>query len=153
VATIRSAQASGSIPEDVVAHLADMAVPAEYVAGQAIVREGDEVPYLGWIETGRVALRLDVPGRGTVTVLTIEAGDVIGWQAVVSPCRATANALAVEPTRIVTYDAVALRYRLAAHPEIAASLMPSLLAGLSDRLTASWHQLLDVFEVRVVEPW
>jgi len=135
------------------ARLDDLAVPAEFAAGDVILRDAETVPFLGVVESGRVGLRLHVPGRGTVTVVTIEAGEVVGWSAVVPPYRATAEAVAVETTRLTTYDAAAVRQRLAADPSLAAGVLPQLLAAVSDRLTTSWHQLLDLFATPAVDPW
>jgi len=152
VATIRSDPAS-SLPADAMAALDDLALRTEFEAGQVILDEAATVPFLGIVEAGRVALRLHVPGRGTVTIVTIEPGELLGWSAVVPPYRATSEAVAVEATRLVTYDAVALRARLAAEPTLAAAILPALLAGVSDRLKTSWQQLLDVFGAPSVEPW
>jgi len=153
VATIRSDPAPSSLPADAMAALDDLALRAEFEAGQVILGEAATVPFLGIVEAGRVALRLHVPGRGTVTIVTIEPGELLGWSAVVPPYRATSEAVAVDATQLITYDAVALRARLAAEPTLAAAILPALLAGVSDRLTTSWQQLLDVFGTPSVEPW
>ncbi|HEX8026404.1 MAG TPA: cyclic nucleotide-binding domain-containing protein [Candidatus Limnocylindrales bacterium] len=135
------------------ARLDDLATPAEFATGAVILRDAAPVPFLGLVESGRVGVRLRVPGRGTVTVVTIEPGEIVGWSAVVPPFRATAEAVAVEPTRVRTYDAVAVRERLAADPALASRLLPLLLAAVSDRLTTSWQQLLDLFRSEASEPW
>ena len=142
-----------TIDTGALARLDDLAIPAEFATGEVILRDAATVPFLGIVESGRVGLRLHVPGRGTVTVVTIEPGELVGWSAVVAPYRATAEAVAVEPTRLTTYDATAVRDRLAADPALAAAVLPPLLAAVSDRLTTSWHQLLDLFATPVMDPW
>jgi len=143
----------GSLPADALARLDDLATTAGFVAGDVILREAALVPFLGIVERGRVALRLFVPGRGNVTIVTVEPGELVGWSAVVSPYRATAQAVAVESVSLTTYDAVAMRARLDTDRDLAATLLPALLAAVSDRLTTSWHQLLDVFGSPAVDPW
>jgi CRP/FNR family transcriptional regulator, cyclic AMP receptor protein len=133
--------------------LEDLAVTAEYGAGEVILREGMPIPFLGVVELGRVALQLHVPGRGRVTIVTIEPDELLGWSAVVPPHRATSEAVALEPTRILGWDAPALRERLAADRELAAETLPVILACVSDRLTTSWQQLLDLFGTTPVDPW
>ena len=74
------------------------------------------------------------------------------WSAVVAPYRATVDAYATEPTRILAIDAHALREHLASDPELAAELLPLVLESVSARLGASWQQLVDVFVTEGVQP-
>ncbi|HLX34826.1 MAG TPA: cyclic nucleotide-binding domain-containing protein [Candidatus Limnocylindrales bacterium] len=152
--TIRSTRLSiDGLPPAVLARLDDLALGLEFGQGDVILREGSQVPFLGLIEVGRVALRLNVPGRGSRTIVTVEPGELLGWSAIVPPYRATSEAVAVTQTRLVAYDALALRGRLATDCELAAALLPVVLSGVSDRLTTSWHQLLDLFAQGSTEPW
>ena len=77
--------------------------------GDILLREGRETTHLGIVRSGRVALRLQVPGRGSTTVLTVEAGDFFGWSAVVPPYRATSTAVAIEPSEVLICEARVLR--------------------------------------------
>jgi CRP/FNR family transcriptional regulator, cyclic AMP receptor protein len=134
--------------------LVDMASDHDYPAGAVILREGDDTPFLGVVTSGRVALRLRIPELGDrLTIVTCEAGELVGWSAVVAPFRVTVDAIATEPTHIAAFDAPALRGRLAADCELAAELLPLVLESVSTRLSASWQQLLDVVGSRGPEPW
>ncbi|HET7182217.1 MAG TPA: cyclic nucleotide-binding domain-containing protein [Candidatus Limnocylindrales bacterium] len=124
-----------------------------YEPGAEILRGHAATPFLAVIERGRVALRLRVPERGRVTIVTLEAGELVGWSAVVPPYRATVDAVALVPTRLVAYDAAALRELLAADCDLAAGLLPLVLESVSERLSASWDQLLDLFGTKPWEPW
>ena len=122
--------------------------------GSAVLREGEDTPFLGSVESGRVALRLRVPELGErVTIVTIEPGELLGWSSVVAPYRATVDAVATEPARLLVFDADPLRELLATDCELSAELLPLVLESLSRRLTTSWHQLLDLFATRSPEPW
>jgi CRP/FNR family cyclic AMP-dependent transcriptional regulator len=126
----------------------------DYPPGAVILREGDDTPFLAVVTTGRVALRLRVPELGDrLTIVTCEAGELIGWSAVVAPFRVTVDAVAIEPTRIVAFDAPRLRARLADDHDLAAELLPLVLESVSGRLNASWQQLLDVFGPQARGPW
>ncbi|MBI2781356.1 MAG: cyclic nucleotide-binding domain-containing protein [Chloroflexi bacterium] len=152
--TTRITSALDRLSPAVHARLAELTRPVAYPAGAVILREGTDTPFLGAILEGRVALRLRVPERGDrVTIVTVEPGELLGWSAVVAPYRATVDAVATEPTRLLAIDAVALRDRLAADCELAAELLPLVLESVSDRLSGSWQQLLDMFGARVHEPW
>jgi CRP-like cAMP-binding protein len=132
--------------------LAGIAGHATFAAGEIVLRDGLATPFLGLIEEGRVGLRLSVPERGAQTVVTLEPGELIGWSAVVAPYRATAEAVALQATRIQTFEAARLRELLATDRALAAELLPILLACVSDRLTTSWQQLLDLFAGQA-DPW
>lgn len=126
----------------------------DYAAGAVILREGTDTPFLGQVQTGRVALRLRVPELGNrLTIVTCEPGELLGWSAVVAPYRATVDAIATEPTRIMAFSAARLRERLVDDCELAAELLPLVLESVSARLSASWQQLLDTLGSRAQEPW
>ena len=141
------------LPSDVRARLNALGTMLAYEPGDEIMRAGAAAPFLAVIERGRVALRLRVPERGRVTIVTVEPGELLGWSAVVPPFRATVDAVATTPTRLIAYDAAALRERLAGDCELAADLLPLVLESVSERLSASWDQLLDVFRTQPWEPW
>ena len=113
--------------------------------GDILLREGSDTTHLGIVRSGRVALRLQVPGRGSTTVLTVEAGDVFGWSAVVPPYRATSTAIAIEPSEVLVCEARALREALDEDEDLAAALYPRILQAVARRLEATRLQLLDVF--------
>jgi CRP/FNR family cyclic AMP-dependent transcriptional regulator len=133
--------------------LASIATIRRVAAGEELVREGDETTELGIINTGRVALRLRVPERGAMTVLTVEPGDVYGWSAVVAPHRSTSTIVAVEDTEAVVFEAARLRELLFEDEPLAAALYPCLLRVIARRLEATRLQLLDLFAGAEVHAW
>ena len=135
------------------AKLAKIASARVFVTGEVVLRDAAATPFLGLVETGRIGLRLAVPERGNQTVVTIEPGELVGWSALVPPYRATAEAVALEPTTIEAFDADRLRALVATDRELAAQLLPVLLSCVSDRLTSSWDQLLDLFSTGAADPW
>jgi len=124
-----------------------------YSAGTEILREGEPMHDLGIVVDGRVALRLRVPERGPTTILTVEAGDVVGWSAVVPPHRASDTAVAMLPTELLLIDAATLRAELAADCELATAVYRSLLEALARRLTGTRLQLMDLFTTSERDPW
>jgi CRP-like cAMP-binding protein len=122
-----------------------------------VLHEGRATPYLALLESGRVALRLRAPELGhPVSIMTIEPGELLGWSAIVPPYRATVDAIATEPTTILAIDGAALRAELGANAALAVELLPIVLQTVSERLAASWHQVLGALPAgcdRAVEPW
>ena len=120
---------------------------------EVLLREGEPTPFLGIVRTGRVALRLRVPGRGPITVVTVEPGDIFGWSAVLAPYRATAAAVAVEPTEAIVLDAASLRLALESDEDLAAALYPRILRSVTRRLEGTRLQLLDLFGQAQEQAW
>jgi CRP-like cAMP-binding protein len=80
-----------------------------------------------------------------VTILTVEEGDLLGWSALVPPHRATSEAIAVEPVRLLSFNGADLRAALRADHALAASVYPRVLQAVARRLSATRLQLLDLF--------
>jgi CRP-like cAMP-binding protein len=126
----------------------------DYAAGDVIMREGDDQHPFGIVVSGRVALRLLVPERGAITILTVEPDDVVGWSALVPPYRATSTAVAVEPTDLLEFDAAALRRALREDAALAATFYPRILEAVERRLSATRQQLLDLYTQQAERvPW
>jgi CRP-like cAMP-binding protein len=125
--------------------LAEIAREYESPARARLLREGDEAKELSVLIDGRVALTTHVAGRGSVTLMTVEPGDVFGWTALTTPFRATSTVVSLEQVKVIGIDAVALREALHDDSELAAGIYPRLLESLARRLTATRQQLLDLY--------
>jgi CRP-like cAMP-binding protein len=133
--------------------LAALATRREARPGDVLLNEGARTDALGLVLSGRVALRMMVPERGPITVLTVEPGDLFGWSAVVPPYRSTSTAVALEPTTAVVFPASALLDALDRDEDLAAALYPRILRSVARRLEATRLQLLDVFGKDLGAAW
>jgi CRP/FNR family cyclic AMP-dependent transcriptional regulator len=133
--------------------LSGMAREYEAPAGTRLLREGDDTTELTVLIEGRVALTVHVAGRGSVTLMTVEPGDVFGWSAVIAPFKATSTVVSLEPVRLIAFDGAALRERMRTDCELAAGIYPKVLEALVRRLGATRHQLLDLYGSEQTEPW
>ena len=122
-------------------------------AGEVLMREGETNDVLAIVLEGRVSLRMRVPERGQVTILTVEVGDVVGWSAMVPPYRASSTAVALADTELVVFDGPVMRQAIATDEHLASQLYPVLLKAVARRLEGTRMQLLDLFSQRWVEPW
>ena len=142
-----------SLPEGPRERLAAAMTSRELDAGVTFMHEGDVTKSLSIIVRCRVALRLRVPERGPVTILTLDPGDIVGWSAIVPPYRATTSATTLEPTELATFGAEELRAILASDNEVAAVFLPRVMETISARVAATRDQLLDLFRGAGVDPW
>ena len=133
-------------------HLAALGTLTDIPEGTTVVREGDVCRSIGVVISGRVALRLSLPGGDDRTILTVEPGDVFGWSAVLPPAIATASAVAVVPTQAVLFEGERLRAAFETDCDLAAAMYNRLLVSVVRRLGATRTQLLDLYRAGS-EPW
>lgn len=125
--------------------LASMATEVTFSEGDTIFREGDltEVVYL--ILDGRVAVEIRVPGRGQVSILTVDPGGLLGCSSVFPGKRKTAGARAVVRTRAIAINATQLWEACQADHDLGYAMMWRVAEVIAGRLDATRLQLLDMF--------
>ncbi len=158
VAALSASWFGAGLSPETVARLAGIAELKDVDPGAELTREGQVTEAFAIVLSGRVALRMLIPERGMVTILTVEPGDVLGWSAVVPPHRGTATAVAIEPVRLLDFEGERLRALLRSDHALAASVYPRILVAVSRRLSATRLQLLDLFAReewgrREIQPW
>ena len=138
-------QFAASLPPKALEQLAVTSQVRDFAAGSVLFKEGSESHDLYLIAAGQVALDMNVPGRGSVRILTLGAGDMVGWSAVLAEGRMTATALAVTQTRAVVASGEKLLELCESDHEVGYQLMRRMATALSRRLVATRLQLLDLF--------
>jgi CRP-like cAMP-binding protein len=114
--------------------------------GQVIFHEGDKEDYLYVVLEGRVAIEMSVPGHGRIRILTAEPMEEVGWSSVTPVVRQrTAGARAVLPSRLVAFDANALRKLCEEDHDFGYFVMRRLVNVVAGRLLTGRLQLLDMF--------
>jgi CRP-like cAMP-binding protein len=142
-----------ALPAGPRARLLDRIAVLELDSGATFMREGEVTSFLAIVVRGRVALRMRVPERGAITILTLDPGDIVGWSAIVAPFRATTTATTLEPTELAVLEAMELRDLLATDHEVAAAFLPKILETVAARVAATRDQLLDLFHATGLDPW
>jgi CRP-like cAMP-binding protein len=133
--------------------LGSMAREYESPARTRLLREGDETKELSILVDGRIALTEHIAGRGSVTLMSAEPGDVFGWSALLPPYRATATVVSLEPVKVIAIEAEALRAELKSDCVLSAGIYPRLAEALARRLGATRQQLLDLYGSEQRGPW
>jgi CRP-like cAMP-binding protein len=136
---------SAPLPREVLEQLAAESTVRRVPAGTYLFREGSDNRNLYLIRSGRLALEMNVPGRGEVRILTLGPGEMAGWSALLGDGKMTAGAVAVEDTEVVAAEADKLRQLCQSNRDFGYHLMRRMAAALSQRLLATRLQLLDLF--------
>ena len=114
-------------------------------AGEFIIQEGKEAITFYLIREGGVALEVVVPGRGAVTIETLEGGELLGWSWLIPPYRWRFDARAVEMTRAIALDGKCLRAKCEQDHELGYELVKEVASTLGQRLDATRFRLLDIY--------
>jgi CRP/FNR family transcriptional regulator, cyclic AMP receptor protein len=125
--------------------LADHASWTVFAQGQRIFAEGGEADRFWLIEDGEIALDIQVPGRGLVTIETLGPWTVLGWSWLEPPYRWHFGAVARQITSSIEIDARAVRELLARQPDLGYALTRRFLDVVVDRLQATRIRLLDLY--------
>lgn len=136
---------SANMPRNVLDELAATSNVQQLPGGTVLFREGGTSENLYLIRDGRIALEMNVPGRGAVRILTVGPGEMVGWSSLLDGGKMTANAVAAEDTDLVVAPANKLRELCEANREFGYHLMHQMADALSKRLVATRLQLLDLF--------
>lgn len=113
-------------------HIAQLAVPRSYEAGQVVFREGDHSDTCYVVREGRVrAVREHGDGR-TITLATFGPGDIFGELALFEDERRSATVETLKATSVLAVLGPDMRRLLADRPQIAMRLLVALARRLRE---------------------
>lgn len=136
----------GAVPTAVASRLAELGDLLDIPIGTTVVREGEPCAGLGIVTTGRIALRMNVPGGGDRTLITVEEGDLYGWSTILPGAIATSTGVAVVDSAAILFRRDRLIAAIAADCELGSAVQAWVLAAVVRRLTATRLQLLDLYQ-------
>jgi CRP/FNR family cyclic AMP-dependent transcriptional regulator len=114
-------------------------------AGQELFEEGEQANSFYLLRHGRVALELMMPGRGTMTISTHGAGELIGWSWLFPPYRWHFDGRIVGRGSAIVFDGECLRGKAEADHDLGYELMKRFAAQMIERLQATRIQVLDIY--------
>lgn len=117
----------------------------KFSPGEQIFREGQKADRFYMLRFGRVAVEVFAPGRGPVTIQTLQEGDVLGWSWLLPPYRWRHDAKALELTRAFSFEGTCLRRKCEDDPRFGYQLMRHFAGVISERLHNAQVQLMDLY--------
>jgi len=115
-------------------------------AGEFIFRYGAEANQFYLLRDGKVALQITAPGRGTISILTVEEGEILGWSWLVAPYRWKFDAQAQGPTRAIALDGKCLRRKMEEDHDLGYEMYKRFAKVMEERIEATRLQLVHVYE-------
>ena len=125
--------------------LAGCAANVRFREGSFLFREGDPAGQCFLIREGKMALEIAAPGRGSIIVQTLGAGDVTGFSWLLEPHQWEFDGRAVEPVRALALDGTCLRGKCTDDPRLGFELTQLFARLAIRRLQATRLRLLDVY--------
>jgi CRP/FNR family transcriptional regulator, cyclic AMP receptor protein len=125
--------------------LAGCARNVRFDAGRFVFREGEDADAFYLIRDGRIAIEVAAPAA-TLTMLTVGAGEVLGWSWLFPPYRWKFDARALEPVRALALDAHCLRTKTEADHDLGYELLKQFAFTVEQRLHATRLQLLNAYD-------
>jgi CRP/FNR family transcriptional regulator, cyclic AMP receptor protein len=144
-ATLRDVPLFQGLTPDELGLIAGCGSNVRFGDGELLFREGDDASTFFLLRHGSVALEMFVPGRGPVTIETLEAGEVVGWSWLFPPHRWHFDARALSLVRATSFDGGCLRGKCEADPRLGYDLMSRFAQVIVDRLQWTRLRLLDVY--------
>ena len=126
----------------------ECALLRRYEPGQEIFHEHGNAEHFYLIQSGKVALETFVPGRGMVTIQTLEPGEALGWSWLFPPRQWHFSASATEPAELIELDAAHLREKTEENRDFGNELISRVASVLLERLQGTREQLIDVYRMR-----
>ncbi len=129
-------------------HLATLvgcASNVKFEAGEFIFRERQLAERFYVIRHGQVAVETFIPGRGPITIETIQADEVLGWSWLFAPFKWHFDARAVTLVRALALDGTCLRGKCEKDPAFGYEIMKRFAEVVVRRMEATQLQLLDLY--------
>jgi CRP-like cAMP-binding protein len=142
--SLRTVSFLRDLKDDQIASLARISRAVDFAAGTVIFGENEAATHGYLIVEGHVMVEICGPAH-CHTVLTIGPGELLGWSALLGAPRLTATARAVEATRAIELAGSDVYDLCQRDPALGYQLMKGIAQTLSNRLTATRLQLLDLF--------
>jgi len=114
--------------------LAEVGAEVSFPAGHRIFDDGGFAGKFWLIESGHVALDMQVPGKGRVVIDSVGLGELLGCSWFFPPYRWATGAVCAGAVRAFEFDAAAVRERCAADPLFGYEFTRRLLRVFAKRL-------------------
>jgi len=124
--------------------LVESATVVRFESGDLIFREGEPAHRFYLIRTGTVALQQSAYRIEPFTVITLSAGDIIGWSWLFPPYRWRLTAKAIDVTRAISMDGALLRAECEEDHNLGYDLMKRFAQIIDSRFDALSDHLVEV---------
>jgi CRP/FNR family cyclic AMP-dependent transcriptional regulator len=130
------------MPADQLGILAEAARDVRFPARYRLFEDGGNATRFWLIQSGHVSLDVHIPGEGPVVIETICMGELLGWSWLFPPYKWAFGAVAATEVEAFEFDALKVRERCAANPELGYQFNQRITRVLAKRLQATRIRLI-----------
>lgn len=123
--------------------LAELAREVKFDTDGTILQEGKAATSFFLLLEGDVALDAHVPGADTALIHTLHAGDALGWSWMFKPYVWHFDARALNPARLLQFNAKKLRALCEEKPRLGMEIYQRISEVMMKRMQATRLQMLD----------
>lgn len=113
--------------------------------GEKILQEGMDASEFFIIQDGKVSIDVHEPTRGYISIQTLEKREILGWSWLIPPHHWRFDAHAVNDVKAISIDGQFLKKQCETNNDLALELYKSFSYIISQRLSWTHLQLLDVY--------
>jgi len=119
-----------------------------FKSGKIILKEGEAADKFFLLREGRVAIDIVLGQHKSITIQTIQEGDILGWSWLIPPHSNKFNAKALDDVRAITLDGKCLREKCETNHELGYELIKRLAKVFTRRLEVTRIQLLNLYNIK-----
>jgi len=127
---------------DQLAVLAQAARDVRFPSRHRLFEDGGHASRFWLIQSGCVALDVNVPGQGRTRIETLGIGELLGWSWLLPPFTWAFGAVTIGPVEAFEFDARAVRAYCAADPALGYELTRRMSRVLEGRVEETRHRLV-----------
>mgnify|MGYP002622853674 CR=1 FL=1 len=142
--TLRGVEFLHDIADEHLVRLAEIARPIDFPPRTEMFRESDKAKNVYLIVSGKVSLYMCAPKVGCRQLMEVGPGEIVGWSPLVERERLSDTALTLTDTKTIALNGEEILRLCADNPQFGFEFMRRAAIALSQRLSATRLQLLEV---------
>jgi CRP/FNR family cyclic AMP-dependent transcriptional regulator len=133
------------LPEKYIRGIAGMAIIVKFEAGRTLFNAGEDADKFYLVISGKIAIETNAPQKGSITIQTVEAGEIVGWSWLVAPFKYRFGAKVLSKTEAIVINGVELRSECENDYWLGYELMKRMVQAVTTRLEQARLLALDVY--------
>jgi hydrogenase nickel insertion protein HypA len=145
IQTLRGIEFMRDFPPRFVDEIAKISKLRNFRKNETLFDENQFADKLYLISSGNVLLEVCTAETGCKPILTVEAGEMLGWSSLTDERKYTARAVATEPVEVIQIDGNQMRAICDSDPRFGYEFLRRAMTALAKRLSVTWKQLGNVY--------
>lgn len=129
--------------DDILKFLCECSSTHEIKKGQILFRQGENADKFYVVRNGRISIQMPAIMGPALEIQTLGKDQVLGWSWLIAPYKWNFQALAIEDSKLLKFDGIAILARCEQEPKFGYGLLKKFAALMSMRLDAARLKMMD----------